>query len=85
MFKEYLYQIKFEIVEFHTGNDYCNMELTEQMFNMFESFFEERHKEEKVKKILDKYILKIEIDDKKINGNDVNRCYNELKKEGCLK
>lgn len=77
-FKQYLYEMDFAITEYHTGTEHANMDLTENMFNMFEYYYDEIKKEQEIKKILNHYLFKVD-------KNDIDKCYNQLKKRGYLK
>lgn len=84
-FKQYLHEINFAITEYHTGTDHANMDLTENMFNIFEHHYNETKKEKEIKKILKKYLIPVRISNKTINEHGIDKCYNELKKRGYLK
>lgn len=60
------------------------------IFNDFEKQCAKKEKEKEIKKVLDKYIVKIGFtsidgDDVEINGNAVDDCYNELKEKDLIK
>lgn len=60
------------------------------IFNDFEKECAKKEKENEIKKVLDKYIVKIGFssingDDIEINSDSVDKCYNELKEKDLIK
>lgn len=60
------------------------------VFDIFEEEQAEKEKENEIKKVLDKYIVKIGFgsidgDDIEINGDAVDKCYKELKEKDLIK
>lgn len=60
------------------------------VFDIFEGEQAEKEKENEIKKVLDKYIVKIGFgsidgDDIEINGDAVDKCYKELKEKDLIK
>lgn len=71
---------------------YATLEINkEEIFKLFEEYQKQKEKENRVKKILDRYIPEMKIcgvgiDDEEIRLNGtVEECYNELKEEDLLK
>lgn len=86
-FKKFLYKNHVEISAFHMGTSSFtgSMETTEKLLEVFEHHYKEAQKEEEIKKILNRYLFKVEINNEIINKSDVDDCYNELKDGGYLK
>ena len=77
----------------HHPTDEDVIDLVFAIGNLFKEFGEEqaeKEKEKEIKKVLDKYIVKIGFgsidgDDIEINGDAVDKCYNELKERDLIK
>ena len=73
----------------HHPTDEDEIDLVFAIGNLFKEF-EKEQKENEIKKVLDKYIVKIGFasidgDDIEINGDAVDKCYNELKEKDLIK
>ncbi len=72
------------------GNAHLIYPNKKSIFENFEKEQAKKEKEKEIKKVLDKYIVKIRFgsingDDIEINGDAVDKCYNELKEKDLIK